>query len=133
MNKYNSAKVLLEAGANPNTVDYQFGESPLFQATGYFWNDKEYDENPKMLKLLLNHGANPNVVYKGNSKDDFIQSAIEAGISPLIYSIGTFGDKEKTALLVEASADINHKTDNDMTATVYALLLNKPEKAHFLS
>jgi hypothetical protein len=120
MEKYESAETLLKCGANPNLVT-TFGETPLFIAAGYSWVDTEAKKDPKYVKLLLSFGANPNINYRGGDEQNNIT---EANTSPLMESIGT--GIEKTKALVEAGADINHKTPSGKTAAIIALMNGGP-------
>lgn len=119
MEKYESAKMLLESGADPNIARKMNGQTPLFLAAGYSWVDNEAKEDPKYVKLLLNYGANPNINYVGSK-----ESGTEPGTSPLMESIGC--GIEKTKALVEAGADINYKTKLGTTAAIKSLHAGGP-------
>jgi len=126
--KYQSAKQLLESGANPN-ITTKTGTSALFEATSYSWNDTKANGDPKFVKLLLNNGANPNQNYcspaiKGQT------DPIDCGTSPLMHSVSR--GVEKTKLLVEFGADINYKTKLGTTASIFALMNKDVNSAYFL-
>jgi hypothetical protein len=113
--KYQSAEALLDCGANPNEVT-TLGETALWVAAGFSWVDTQAKQDPQYVKLLLKHGADPNICLAG--EDD--GSAFSApGTSPLIESIGC--GLEKTKALVEGGADINHQSASHITATIAAL------------
>ncbi|TCL53578.1 ankyrin repeat protein [Hydrogenispora ethanolica] len=114
--KYKSAESLLKCGADPNIASANIfgGQTPLFVAAEYSWIDNDYKKDPKYVKLLLRYGANPNINYVSSGKTDR-----ETGISPLMNSIPC--GIEKTKALVEAGADINHKTESGDTAAITAL------------
>jgi ankyrin repeat protein len=94
--KYRSAKVLLELGANPNIPDSYRGESAVISAA-------EMDD-PKYLKLILEYNGNPNalesVPFKEN--DEVRQTALLAAINPLESS-----SLDKVKMLVKAGANVN--------------------------
>ncbi len=130
MEKYNSAEKLLEMGADPDISTYKYGETPLFQASGYSWIDTEASGNPKYVQLLLNYGADPNKNFEGN-RDSKVETGVESTTSPLMNSVGA--GIEKTKLLIEAGADINHKTLSGTSAAQLALYYdNDPSYAHYL-
>lgn len=129
--RYKAAEALLRNGADPNIASTIRGETPLFVAAGYSWVDNNAKKDPKYVKLLLSYGADPNINY---TKED---SIIELGTSPLMRTIGT--GIEKTKALIEAGADINHKTKSGRTAAINALgrggpnaTLEGTEYAHYL-
>lgn len=120
MEKYKSAEALLIAGADPNIEATKgFAGTPLFEAAGYSWIDNDAKKDAKYVRLLLQYGADPNKNFITSEVDGF-----ESGMSPLMHSIGT--GLEKTKLLVEAGADINHKTPSGSTAAYTALLAGGP-------
>lgn len=130
MEKYDSAKALLECGADPDIATIPLGKTPLLQASGYSWIDTEAKKDPKYVQLLLSYGADPNKSYIGYINSES-QSLIEPGATPLMYSIGT--GIEKTKALIKAGADINQKSNSQSTAAIYALLNNRdPRYAYYL-
>lgn len=130
MEKYESAKKLLEYGANPNLATFKYGDTPLIVASNYSWIDNEAKKDPKYVKLLLDFGADPNLAYIGYS-DPKLKSFNEPGTTPLMATIGSGIDKTKA--LVEAGADINQKSSSQSTAAIYALIDNRdPIYAYYL-
>jgi len=131
MEKYNSAKTLLELGADPNIASTYDGTTPLFLASGFSWVDPAWfsNEDPKYVKLLLQYGADPNIPYKGHNKPD-VGDLIESGTSPLMHSIPA--SLEKTKALVEGGADIDYKTPSGTTAAIVALNFAVPQYAYYL-
>lgn len=126
--KYQSAKKLLELGANPNIMS-KTGLTALFEAISYSWYDNNANPDPKFVKLMLEYGANPNTVcHEGTMKS--IKGTVEEWASPLMHSI--FNKFEKTKLLVEYGADIRYKTDLGETATSRALLMSDVDAAYLL-
>ena len=115
--QYNSAKALLENGADPNKHDTYTGISALICSAGIQNQD---DDNTKFLKLMLLHGGNPNDEEtgdrgKGNStrKTPLLEACADViqDVTPI----------EKVKLLVDAGADINHKNEYGATPLKKAL------------
>jgi len=113
--RYQSAKALLENGADPDIIATSYGYTALYLASGFSWVDNMAKKDPKYVELLLEYGADPNIVFLGNEKNNIT----EVGTSPLMESIRCgFG---KTKALVEGGADINHKSVQGKTAAISAL------------
>lgn len=130
MEKYESAKVLLECGSDPNIQSIVDGETALYQAAGFSWIDSDFDEDSKFVRLLLKYGADPNITYGGLDESD-LKLIVEPATTPLMHSIGRGIDKTKA--LVEAGADLNFSNENGMTAAVTSLLhQNYIEYAYYL-
>ena len=125
--EYDTVKMLLELGANPNLHDNFKGQTPIIVAAK--------NDDPKYLKLLLDYKGDPNSienVFSGpnlriNSERN---SALTAAISPSM-----FGKKnlEKVKLLVDAGADI-HYTKKGIIQTAFgeALILEQMDVALYL-
>lgn len=117
--KYESTNVLLELGADPNIQSMLGGETPLFIASGYLWDDKKFDQDPKFVKLLLENGADPNIAINGSQNGDSL-SDFEVGYTPLMHSVGR--GIEKTRLLLEFGAVLNQETNYGRTVVTYSLV-----------
>lgn len=127
---YEATKLLLELGANPN-LKSDIGDSPIYEALGDGWYNTTVEENPSMLNLLLQFGADPNIIYE-SSNDDGVVDAIENKTSPLIYAIAHSSGNTKIQSLLEHGADINYRTPLGTTPTVEALRMKNIEIAHLL-
>lgn len=118
---YESTKILLELGANPNQHDSYDGTSPIIEAA-------KIDEGINFLELLLKHGGNPNDLEtgerrKGNTVRD----------TPLLAAIGGPGNSlPRVELLVESGADVNFKNEFGSNALNEALTLDKLNVVIFL-
>jgi len=136
MEKYDSAKALLECGADPDIISGWVGCTALYLAAGFSWIDNDAKQDLKYVNLLLEYGADPNICYitKGLYANEYgvlIQDGTEDQESPLMHSIGA--GLEKTKALVEAGADINHKTPKMYSAAIKALYSDgAPKYAQYL-
>lgn len=128
LRKYQSAKTLLDNGADPNVIS-KIGATALFEAISFSWQDTRENEDPKFVELLLDYKANPNINYC-SPKIEGQTDPIECGTSPLIHSVSR--GFEKVKLLVKAGAEINYRTKSGNTASYEALLMIDVNTAHFL-
>jgi cytochrome c len=86
--KLEAAKILIERGADVNAPS-KLGDAPLVPAVG--------KRNIELIKLLLDHGANPNSVI---GTETVLHLAVERGCFDCVKA------------LVEAGADVNAVTSN---------------------
>lgn len=93
-NKINAVRILLNLGADPNLHDTYKGESPILEAS-------EVGVDIEILKLLLNHGGNPNNFVLETE----VLSEERTYETPLIRAVLTSFEKSK--LLIEYGADVN--------------------------
>jgi len=109
-------KFLLQRGADVNRPQQDTGETPLHAALCK--TDRVvYD---RVLKVLLSHGANPNVVTKNNVETGgFMRDCRTKGETPL-HRAAAFGDEETIKLLVDAGAIINATDANGDTPLSWA-------------
>jgi len=114
MEKYDSAEALLKAGADPDIISTYEGGTALYRAAGFSFVSANKDS--KFVELLLAYGADPNIGFVGNIRNN----TPEIGTTPLMQSIGV--GIEKTKALVNAGADINFKTESGRTAAIKALM-----------
>lgn len=108
---YNSCKILLEMGADPNKHDSYTGSTALIDAAGI---ENYQGDNTRFLKLLLAHGADPNEEETGKRQEGnttrknpllFACSDVNQFVSPIA----------KVRVLVEAGANVNYKNEFNMT------------------
>lgn len=97
--QYNSVKKLLRLGADPNKHDNYEGCTPIIDAC--------LNSNPKILKLLLDYGGDPNSTANAPLEND---SLLHQERTFALRKAASF-DIEYVKLLVEAGADVN-KTDS---------------------
>ncbi|WP_241676643.1 ankyrin repeat domain-containing protein [Flavobacterium pectinovorum] len=97
---FESVKVLLELGANPNLEDFYKGSCATIAAA--------HNNDPKYLALLLKYKGNPNAIETAPFKkgDQARETALLAAINFL--DPNSF---KKVKLLVEAGADINYSNE----------------------
>lgn len=115
MEKYDSARALLRAGADPDIISIHHGGTALYDTAGFSFVGANRDA--RFVKLLLEYGADPNIGFVGSHRN----CLTEIGRTPLMSSIGS--NIEKTRALVEAGADINFRTERGRTAALEALWL----------
>ena len=65
--KYESTKILLENGANPNLVAMKIGLNPILVALSDNWGNKESNDNDEYILLLLRFNADINLNYNCNN------------------------------------------------------------------
>lgn len=129
---YGAAKLLLELGANPN-LKTGVGKTAIYDAIADGWYADYPEEDTSMLRLLLEYGADPNLIYISPIPNTGgYMDAIEDSISPLIYAIEFSWNAEKIKLLIDYGADINYKTPRGKTAAISALIMENIEIAHLL-
>jgi hypothetical protein len=99
-NNFESVKILLELGADPNLGDLYRGSCGTIAAA--------HNNDPKYLALLLKHKGNPNAIENMPFKegDDVRETALLASINLLDPN-----SLKKVKLLVEAGADINYSNE----------------------
>ena len=107
--RYRAAKALVESGADCNLPDTYFGTTPLIQAAGIY-------ETSDYVKLLLAHGANPNLA-------SIPPDRTKAPTTPLIEASST--RLESVKLLVEAGADINSLTSIGYMSAISGAFLGR--------
>jgi len=107
---------LLKNKANPNQSDYS-GKTPLQWAVGRIKNDVPVEQRLKILKALIDSGADL------NRKD-----SDHYGYTPLINA-AEFGELEMVKALLAAGADVHTTNNEGITALHFA---DNAEIARFL-
>ncbi|MBC7522833.1 MAG: ankyrin repeat domain-containing protein [Flavobacterium sp.] len=126
-NEYDTAKTLLELGANPNLHTTFKGKTSVIVAAD--------NDDPKYLKLVLAYKGDPNSienVFSGPKKriNSERNSALTTAIVPSVMGKKNL---EKVKLLVEAGADINYtKKGIIQTALAEALIQEQMDIALYL-
>ncbi|MDP4289691.1 MAG: ankyrin repeat domain-containing protein [Bacteroidota bacterium] len=93
-NKIKAVRILLNCGADPNLHDTYSGTSPIVHAS-------DVEANIEILKLILDHGGNPNDRVLKTEKTTGYQS----DETPLTAAASI--SFEKTKLLIRYGADVN--------------------------
>jgi ankyrin repeat protein len=115
-------KFLLERGADANQADEDTGETPLHNALSK--TDRVvYD---RVLRVLLAHGANPNVATKpGVETGAFMRDCRTKGETPL-HRAAAFGEVETIQMLKEAGAILDARDANGETPLSWASWYGRP-------
>lgn len=111
-------KLLIERGADVKGGD-RAGLTPLHQAAA--------SNQPAIVRLLLDHGADPSAVNSFGGKVRHGEVALK-NLTPLMLA-APYGDVSVAKMLIDAGADINARDMRGMTALMMALASehqNKP-------
>lgn len=110
---------LIEAGADPNCEEEQFGtgRTPLYAAC--------LSNRVQVIEALLNHGADPNKRFTYHSPVD---GRVEADAVAIHYA----SSAEAVKLLIDAGADVNAAGATGTTALMRAALFGKVEAVRAL-
>ncbi len=106
--QYNTFKLLLEQGADPNLYDDYNGRSAIIEACGI------QNINPEYIKDLLQYGAKVNDIEIGKRRE-----GNSTRNTPLIAAARE-GNLPAVKLLVDSGADINFKNEYYQSALSYA-------------
>ena len=108
--KFESAKTLVSLGADPNNQDKYGGSSPLMEAASIMLVDlNNFGNNPKYLKLLLEHGGDPNAEEKGVRPEGY-----NARYTPLLRAC-QISNFDYVKMLVNAGAKVNYINEYEMS------------------
>jgi ankyrin repeat protein len=129
---------LLDAGADPNAVDDEDENAVLYLATN--------SGDSAMVELLLEHGADVNRALSAgytalevaglNEDIDLIRILLEHGADPnqrnmlwnngtALHSVVNYGRFRAAQMLLDAGADVNMVTDNDMTPLISMIRIGR--------
>lgn len=126
LKKLKSAKALLDAGMSPDVQSSVTGETPLFLASKY----SEIDI--KFIKLLIEHGANPDQGAKFVEKHLFSEKETPLMQLPTMYVPEQKINMEKAHYLVEVGkADINARDADGRTVAIQALHVRDVKMAYY--
>lgn len=109
-------RLFLDAGGDPNDTTGERAVPPLLYACSR--------KDPEMVKLLIQHGANVNVVLKFDPEDDTD--------STLLHMAVFYGNLEICQELVAAGADVNAADVLGETPLFVAVRKGKPAIAELL-
>jgi len=130
---FDTAKLLIEAGANPNKWDW-WGRTPLYSAVdvntlphGGRADRRSVDatSSTEIIALLLEAGAWPNVQlkllppYRHIGDDRGCDNMLVAGTTPLLRAAKTF-DSAAIELLIEHGANVDLPNDGGITPVMAA-------------
>ena len=118
-NDVGKATKLLSNGANPNTSDNATSATPLFTAIA--------NNNPQMVQLLLDHGAD---VTQVNEKGSL--PLHEAASGNAFAGDSKYRANEMIQSLIEHGADVNQKNAKGQTALMLACKSARKETVIFL-
>ena len=107
--KFESVKWLIEKGANADFSFKKTGENALHYT---ICKTSEMDERTKIVKLLINGGADVNKkTNKGETTLCFMRDAFLKGETPL-HRGAAYGNETIIKLLIETGADLSAKDAN---------------------
>lgn len=113
---------LLERGATANFADAETGETPLHSS---LCTPQRLTRN-LVMRVLLAHGANPNVATKPNVETGaFMRDCRTKGETPL-HRAAAFGDEEAIQMLLKAGAKIDAKDMNGETPLSWGSWFARP-------
>jgi ankyrin repeat protein len=131
--KWDSAKLLLEAGANPDKWDI-YGRSPLYTAVDYNTlphggrSDRlsgDIATSFEIVQLVLAKGGNPNLQlklfppYRALGADRGADGLLKTGVTSL-FRAARGGDAPVVKLLIEKGALIELPNEDDVTPLIVA-------------
>jgi ankyrin repeat protein len=116
------SKFLLERSANVNATEADTGETALHAAL----SQTNRVAHNLVVKVLLAHGANPNVATNKNVETGaFMRDCRTKGETPL-HRAAAFGDEEAIQLLLDAGAVIDAKDMNGESPLSWASWYARP-------
>lgn len=123
--QYETAKSLLDNGADPNLADKNYASTPLMEAANI--GSGTYHSDARFIKLLLERGADPNIVQHGGKRKTRDNALLVAC---------TRGNIEYISLLIAAGSKSNFTNeygDSPLHRAALAVSLNgDPEIVSFL-
>lgn len=136
LENYENTKFLIEKGADVNQAN-AFGKTPLFYAIEF--------GNEKIIKLLIDSGANVNQKYINHNEKLALSANIGKDIpyfitfcslehtsKNILMQAAAYSDTEILKLLVSKGANLFELDDLGFNALDFALSANKTENAQYL-
>ena len=116
-------RFLIEQGADVNEADSANGETPLHAALC----TSDRVAHDRVLKVLLDAGANPNVATKsGMSTDGFMRDVRTKGETPL-HRAAAFGSEDTIRLLLEHGAKVDARDANGDSPLSWGSWYGRPD------
>lgn len=126
LNKYKSAKTLLEVGMSPDVQSSVTGETPLFLTVKHSCIDI------KFMKLLAKYGANPELETKAVKNHVFTDGRTPLMQLPTMYVPEQKLNLEKAKFLIESlNANVNAKDIDGRTAAIQALHVKDVKMSYY--
>ncbi len=126
--KFQSVKTLVLLGADPNSQDTYVGTSQLMEADNInFLGNDTYGSDPRYLKMLLEHGGDPNAEQKGER-----QKGNGTRYTPLLRACA-IGNVDYVKMLVSAGANVNYDNEFGMNPLGEAVMFGRnPDLVFYL-
>ncbi len=112
----NLCEYLIEQGADVNNPQADTGETPLHAALCTAKRDL-YD---RVLRILIDHGANPNCATKPGVETEAFMRDIRTRAETPLHRAAAFGTEDTIRMLIEAGAQIEAKDMNGDTPLTWA-------------
>jgi ankyrin repeat protein len=118
-NDLEKTKQILSLGTDPNTAENATSATPLFTAIA--------NNNPQMVQMLLDHGADVNQV---NEKGSYPMHEVASGNG--FVGDSKYRANEMIQSLIEHGADVNQKNAKGQTPIMLACKAGRTETLIFL-
>ncbi len=112
----NLCEYLIEQGADVNKPQADTGETPLHAALC----TAKRDLHDRVLRILIDHGANPNSATKPGVETEAFMRDIRTRAETPLHRAAAFGTEDTIRMLIEAGAQIEAKDMNGDTPLTWA-------------